>query len=68
MVEWGVWKSEFSCGSREGRGGGKERELLETEYKLKGPSFKTANEGQKEPEMKPGVMAAEHNSEPVQSE
>lgn len=47
---------------------GKERELLETEYKLKGPSFKTANEGQKEPEMKPGVMAAEHNSEPVQSE
>lgn len=42
--------------------------MLETEYKLKGPSFKTANEGQKEPEMKPGVMAAEHNSEPVQSE
>lgn len=65
MVEWGVWKSKFSGGSREGMGG-KESELLEREYKLKGSSFKTAKEGQKEPEMKPGVMGAEHISEPVQ--
>lgn len=55
MVEWAVWKSEFSCGTREGAGG-EERELFEREYKLKGSRFKTAKEGQKEPEMKSGVM------------
>lgn len=68
MVEWGVWQSTFSCESREGGKKKKERELLETEYKLKGSSFKKAKQAQKDPEMKAGAMAAEHSSEPVQCE
>jgi len=48
--------------------GKKKRELLETEYNLKGSSFKKAKEGQKQPELKPGMIAAQHNSDPVQCE